>query len=312
LMLEYADDRNEPYDVVGLGASSLDIINLVDHFPQNEEVQQAHELVLSGGGPVATAIVTLERLGARTAMVDALGDDWRSEFILKQLQQEGVDTRYILTRPGQTSSTSCILVKRSTGERAIVHMPASAPELDPNEAPFSAIQGARFLHLNGRHLKACLKAARRARMAGVKVSFDGGANRYQPELRPLIALADICIVARQFGEACTGSHNPDQSAARLLEMGPGIVVITEGVKGSQVYSKQGQRFYQPAFAMPEVVDTTGCGDSYHGAFLFGLLRGFSLEKTAEFASAVAALNTQALGGRKALPTLKEVEQFLSS
>jgi len=305
-MLEFVDERNEPFDVVGLGASSLDIINLVDHFPQTEEVQLAHELVLSGGGPVATAIVALARLGARTAMVDALGDDWRSEIILKQLQQEGVDTRYILTRPGQTSSTSCILVKRSTGERAIVHMPASAPELDPDEAPLSAIQAARFLHLNG------LKAARRARMAGVKVSFDGGANRYRPELRPLIALADICIVARQFGEACTGSHNLDQAAVRLLEMGPGIVVITEGVRGSQVYSKKGQRFYQPAFAMPEVVDTTGCGDSYHGAFLFGLLRQFSLEKTAEFASAVAALNTQALGGRKALPTLKEVEQFLSS
>jgi sulfofructose kinase len=311
-MLEFADDRNEPYDVIGLGASSLDIVNLVDHFPQTEEVQQAFELILSGGGPVATAIVTLARLGARTAMVDALGEDWRSEFILKQFLQEGVDSRFILTRPGQTSSTSCILVKRSTGERAIVHTPGSVADLDPDEVPSSAIQAARFLHLNGRHLKACLKAARRARMAGVKVSFDGGANRYRPEMRALIALSDICIVARQFSEACTGSHNPDEAARRLLEMGPGIVVITEGVKGSRVYANHGLHFYQPAFAMPEVVDTTGCGDSFHGAFLFGLLHQYSLEQSAEFASAAAALNTQALGGRKALPTLKEVEQFLSS
>jgi sugar/nucleoside kinase (ribokinase family) len=61
-----------------------------------------------------------------------------------------------------------------------------------------------------------------------------------------------------------------------------------------------------------VVDTTGCGDSYHGAFLFGLLKGLDLEQTAALASAVAALNSQALGGRTGLPTLEQATAFLST
>jgi len=60
-----------------------------------------------------------------------------------------------------------------------------------------------------------------------------------------------------------------------------------------------------------VVDTTGCGDSYHGAFLFGLLKGLDLEQAAALASAVAALNSQALGGRRGLPTLEQVTVFLA-
>jgi sulfofructose kinase len=97
----------------------------------------------------------------------------------------------------------------------------------------------------------------------------------------------------------------------LLTEGPRIVVVTDGTRGSWVLSQDGHAFHQPAYLLPEVVDTTGCGDSYHGAFLFGLLQGMGLQQTASFASAVAALNSQALGGRAGLPTLQRVMTFLS-
>jgi sugar/nucleoside kinase (ribokinase family) len=98
----------------------------------------------------------------------------------------------------------------------------------------------------------------------------------------------------------------------LLDAGPSLVVITDGTKGSWVYPGSGQGFHQPAFLLRDVVDTTGCGDSYHGAFLFGLLKGMDLHETAALASAVAALNTQHLGGRWGLPTLECVRTFLSA
>ena len=74
--------------------------------------------------------------------------------------------------------------------------------------------------------------------------------------------------------------------------------------------RPGEVFHQPAYRMSEVVDTTGCGDSYHGAFLFGLVKGQSLEQTAALASAVAALNSQHLGGRDGLPSLDQAISFL--
>ena len=102
-----------------------------------------------------------------------------------------------------------------------------------------------------------------------------------------------------------------KAGKQLLKSGPGLVVITDGVKGSWIHTQEGQYFHQLAYLLPQAVDTTGCGDSYHGAFLFGLLQGFELEKTASFASAAAAINSQHLGGRRGLPTYAQVETFLS-
>jgi sugar/nucleoside kinase (ribokinase family) len=166
--------------------------------------------------------------------------------------------------------------------------------------------------VNGRHPDAWRQACAWAREAGVRISFDGGKSLFRTELRQLVPLTDVCIVAHEFAAVYTGERDVRTAAKILLDEGPEIVAITDGTRGSWVYARGGQAFHQPAYLIPDVVDTTGCGDSYHGAFLFGLLRGMELEETASFASAVAALNTQGLGGREALPTLEQVRAFLGS
>src|SRR5512140_1375886 len=101
----------QAFDVVGLCASTVDILALVDHLPAEDENMGALEISVQGGGPVATAIVTLARLGARTAMIDAIGDDWRGARIRQEFLDEGVDVSCLKTGTGWTSPTSCILVK---------------------------------------------------------------------------------------------------------------------------------------------------------------------------------------------------------
>lgn len=78
------------FDVVGLGVSTIDVVSLVDHLPVEEEVQCAIEMTVQGGGPVATAMVTLARLGANVAMLDSIGEDWRGELIGDEFQREGI------------------------------------------------------------------------------------------------------------------------------------------------------------------------------------------------------------------------------
>lgn len=301
-----------PIDVIGLGASTIDILSLVDHLPVEDENLRAVDLSIQGGGPVATAMVTLARLGIHVAMIDAVGDDWRGALIREEFRREGVSVDYLKRVEGSTSPLSCILVKKDNGARSIVWAPGSAPDFPAAELPAPAIASAKILHVNGRHWEACMRAVRVAREAGVQVSFDGGAGRYRPELSELLPLTDVCIVARDFAERYT--HEPDiaKAAKTVLQTGPGLVVITEGTKGSWIHARDERPFHQSAYLMPTVVDTTGCGDSYHGAFLFGLLRGMDLERTASFASAVAAINTQQLGGRRGLPIFDEVESFLNS
>lgn len=299
------------FDVIGLGVSTVDIVARVERLPVLDDVQRALEMTTQGGGPVSTAMVTLARLGARTAMIDALGDDWRGGQIRAGFQREGVNVDFLATRTGHTSATSCILVDQASGARSIVYAPGTAPDITLAELPVDAIASAKYLHLNGRHWEAGLEAIRIARRAGVQISFDGGAGRYRPELDELVPLTDICIVARDFAEKHTRETDIRTAAEALLQTGPRLVAITDGARGSWVLARGGRFFHQPAYLFPRALDTTGCGDSYHGAFLFGLLRGLAIEKAAALASAVAALNSQALGGRGGLPTYAEAAAFLA-
>jgi sulfofructose kinase len=301
-----------PIDVIGLGASTVDVLSLVDHLPAEDENMRAAGISVQGGGPVATAMVTLARLGAKVAMIDTLGDDWRGALIRDEFAREGVETSYLKTGQGWTSPTSCILVQQRDGARSIIWSPGSAPDYPPADLPHPAIASAKILHVNGRHWEACMEAVRIARAAGVRVSFDGGAGRYHSELDRLVPLTHICIVARDFAEKYTRKSDINEAAGALLDSGPKLVVVTGGTKGSWVFPRGGRSFHQPAYLMPQVVDTTGCGDSYHGAFLFGLLKNMELEQTAAFASAVAAINSQQLGGRHGLPTYEQAASFLAT
>jgi len=299
-------------DVVGLGVSVMDIVQRVDHFPTGEGVQRALDMTIQGGGPVATAIVTLARLGASAAMLDVVGTDWKGERILHEFQNEGVHTDHIRQATGCDSALAHVMVHKDDGARTIVYHAGTAPELSVDQLPRALIESAQFLHINGRHWDACLQASAWAREAGARVSFDGGAHRYRPEMRELLPLVDVCIVARDFAQRYTGEVDVTKAVAKLLDEGPSLAVVTDGVKGSWVHTREGETFHRPAYLLPDVVDTTGCGDSFHGAFLFGLLRGMGLEETTSFASAVAALNSQHLGGRGGLPTLEQVTAFLST
>ena len=88
-----------------------------------------------------------------------------------------------------------------------------------------------------------------------------------------------------------------------------VARITCGIEGSWFKEAGGIEFHQPAFILPTVVDTTGCGDIFHGVFLYGVLKGFPLEKSVRYASAAGALASTRLGGRQSIPTLDEIVQL---
>ncbi len=300
------------YDVLGLGVSTIDLLMRVDHLPAEEEILRADGFSAQGGGPVATAMAAAARAGGRVAMIDALGDDWRGDAIVEGYALAGVATELLVRRTGHTSATAVILVKRGSGTRTIVWSPGTAPELAPEEIPFTVIEQAAYMHVNGRHGEACRRACEHARRHGVQVSFDGGAGRYREETRRLVPLSDVCIVARDFAARYTGEDDPLRAGPALLAAGPSLAAITDGVRGSWVFTRASRKgFHQPSFPV-EVVDTTGCGDAYHGVFLVALCRGLPPERAAELASAAAALNARHLGGRLGLPTMAEVESFLAS
>ncbi|TEU15666.1 MAG: carbohydrate kinase [Anaerolineales bacterium] len=293
-------------DVVGLGYCALDYLGIVPGQPEFDvDTVSLSDFAKSGGGPVSTALVAMARLGACTGYIGVLGEDEGGAFLKGEFEQEGVDLNRLRVQAGARSQICMVLVEAGTGRRSILCYRA-AGELVLDEADRTCISSARYLHLDGHYMDAAITAACWARADEVKVSFD--ANRPRPRLDELLPLVDVLIASERFPPAYTGQDDQVQAGRSLLEMGPEIVVITLGAEGCLCLWED-QVVHVPGFQV-NVVDTTGAGDAFHGAFLYGLLQGWELERTAIFANAVAAINCTCLSGRAGLPSLSEVEVFL--
>ena len=297
-------------DILGLGMSLTDTVQLVDEFPSGSGVTEVRESALMGGGPVPTALCAASRRGAQTAIIDRVGDDWRGKLIADDYELFGVDCRFLTQESERSSSLGIVLVRKRDGERHVVFQSGNATPITDAELPHEALRSCRILHLNGRHWPACLRAAEEVKCAGGLVSFDGGANRYEAKFDELFPLIDILIVARDFAEKCSQSDDRAEQLARLSGEGAAVVGITDGENGSWFRAKNGDSFHQDAFAVDPLIDTTGCGDVFHGAFLYGMGEGKDWEECAQIASAAAALNAQALGGRGNLPTCRDLASLL--
>lgn len=318
---------NEMIDIVGIGASTLDRFIVVDHFPTGREVQQAISSTTDGGGPVATALATAGKYGSRTVMIDRIGDDMVGRYILEDFHKYNVNTEGIQIDADAKSGTATILVKQKTGERAVFFERSTASNPEFLDKYQGLIENASIVHINGRHRHLMRTAIDIARQSGTIISLDGGAQRYDDDMRPITELSHVVIVARDYAEKYTGSTNLEEACCIIHDHGALIAGVTDGANGSYFVWPDGTAFRCQPFPQASVVDTTGAGDSFHGAFLSKLAVSIrqenalygefikpidilqsldykQLESAAIFASAVSALNTQGIGGRSALPSLK--------
>lgn len=296
-----------PMDVIGIGYSVVDYIGLVPRIPPfDDETVTMLDFARSGGGQVATALVTLARLGATVGYVGIVGDDPHGRLMHDEFIREGVDVTRLILEPGARSHVSIILVEEESAKRSIMTYRGTCRSLQLTETDLAYIKSAKYLHLDGHNAQAALLAGQEAHKAGIKVSLD--INKMRPEVQDLVDVTDILIVPAPFAATFAGGNDLHAAGHCLLSYQPAVVVITRGADGCLCFTKD-QQFEHRALPVC-ATDTTGAGDVFHGAFLFGLLQGWSLKAIARFASAVAALKCRELGGRSGIPNPLEVETFL--
>lgn len=295
--------------VVGLGQCSLDILGTLERYPAVDSKCDLDAALIQGGGPVATALVTLARLGVASAFIGRIGSDDFGRRIREGLTAEKVDCRHLLVDETGSSQFSFIAVEQERGRRTIFCHRGSGRPLTAQELPAEVICQSRLLHLDGTHLEAALAAAQLARRSGVATVLDGGS--WRAGLEELLPLIDHAVVSARFAAQLAPGEGVAQVLPLLLDYGCCAATVTNGAAGSYTLGADGQSFHQPAFVVP-AVDTTGCGDVFHGGYLYGLLQGWPLRRTVRFAAACAALKVRALGGRTAIPTLDEVEMLLAA
>lgn len=298
-------------EIIGLGLATLDVLFRLEDMPTWEAGVAVDEFGIDGGGPAGTGVSASSKLGASVGFIGLYGTDWAGELKLRSLNDAGVDTSKMLVREGPESNVVLVCVNSESGERVFSWQkdnltdPLRVEELDKNY-----ITSADFLHLDGTYPEAAAQAARWMREAGKTVMLDGSktSEPISETTRNLVPLVDLLICGSGFSYQLTGIKDIYEAGEAVLNLGPRIFVQTEGEKGSYTVTED-DRFHIPAFDV-DVVDTTGAGDVFHGAYLFGLLKGWDIKTITMFSTAVSALKCMKLGGRRSIPELNEVKAFL--
>ncbi|NTU79866.1 MAG: sugar kinase [Chloroflexales bacterium] len=294
------------YDVVGVGIASLDLIGVAATEPQLGAKQPLSIWIEMGGGPVATALATIARMGGRAALAGAVGNDPYGARILAGLREAGVDVGAVSVRPG--GSHIAFVLAEPGRDRRTVWWHNDQAVLTGLSLDRDLITSARALLIDTHMPDAALTAARWMRTTGGLIMID--AERVRESTLELLPHCDLMVVSERFGREATSFAEPWEAARALHSRYGRLALVTCGVEGSWC-AHEGELFHTPAFEI-EPVDTTGAGDVFHGALLYALLRDTPLREAIRYASAAAALSCRALGGRGSLPTIGEVETLLGA
>jgi len=293
----------EYFDVVGIGGVTVDHLTVVKKFPKKDTKVIPLWSSMQGGGQAATAIAQLGRLGAKTALIGTVGEGPIGQFAIDTMQDEGVDTSMILSQKDHAPALSNIIVEDKLGSRTIISDRGGLSHIPLCDAMYEMIKNAKYVHTDAHFPNENLKLVKFAKENGVKVCLD--AEPHTPNVDEFVKLADILIVSRRFVEKDFG-HEYEKALRTYVKNGAEIAIITLGKYGAIGMNQVDMEVVAvPIYPVEPVVDTTGAGDVFHGAFLYGILEGFDLQKSMRFATVCSGLKCLKIGGRMGMPTLNQ-------
>jgi len=301
-------------DIIGLGEVVLDWVAEIPHFPKPDEKIDALSENYFSGGVTANYLVAVARLGVSCGFIGAVGDDSYGNFLIDDFKNENVDFSLTLKKKGRKTPVNFIFVTK--GEKTIIQSPhMQTTKLDIADLDENYISNAKLLHTTMIHPKLTEKAINIAKENDVKISIDLEsqiATRGWESLKDILLKADILIPNKEGAKSITNSNTPEEAAKILIKKGVPVVIITKGSKGALITTKDFQKEI-PTYEVSEIIDTTGAGDTFNGAFSVAhWIKGWDLEKSCKYANAAASLKIQKLGARTGMPNEKTLTQFLKN
>lgn len=307
---------------------------LIDMFPAElgRSLAEVSAFRPKPGGAPANVAVAAVRLGAKSAFVGKVGDDAFGHHLASVLHQEGVNVQGMRYDPEARTGLAFIAMPDENNYDILFYRnPGADMRLRADELDRTLLQQTRAFHFGSLSLVqepsrgATLEAARLAREAGALISFD---VNYRPDLwsreqarervMDIIPLVDLLKVNEIEAELLTGSADPATASQALLALGPSLCVVTLGPEGSYFHLAAGGEAVAP-FRV-NTVDATGCGDAFIAGLLCQLARdgqwraplsAAHMRQVLRYANAVGALTSLIQGVIPALPTARQVAEFLA-
>jgi sulfofructose kinase len=303
--LKFPEDK--PFDVVGFGLNSVDHLCIVPEYPRLDSKSEIVQYEQLPGGQVSTAVIFLSRMGLRTKYIGKVGGDTLGRFCLQKLESEAIDISSIRIEESARNQFSIIIIDQYSGERTVLCQRDRRLDFKEPELYEDAVCLGRILHLDGND-PASLRAASWCRKNEIPVCID--LDKVVPDCTALIEQIDFLIVSSSFSSEYTGVSDPIESFHSLRRKFDGFLAMTQGSKGAMAWV--GDRCIQFSGLHVKAIDTTGAGDIFHGAFIYGLLQNWPLNKIMSFANAAAGLSCTHLGAQSGIRSLSEIMDYAAA
>ena len=293
-----------PWDVIGVGANSVDFVYRLPGYPQPDGPTAKMRIgsrVVSCGGQTTTTLSACAAMGLRTAYVGVFGGDENGALMRGELARRNVSLEHAVTGSAP-NPYAVILVDQHHGERVVLWDRDPSLVLDPIHPSAALIAGARLVHVDDVDQDAAIRAARLGRAAGIPVTSD--IEQLTSRTGELIAAVTMPIFAEHTLQAVTGESDFETALRKLRREHDGMLCVTLGPRGAMLL--EGDRLHHQPARQVSVVDTTGAGDVFRAGFIYALLRGDAPADILRFANAAAAISCTRVGAISSVPTLEEI------
>ena len=304
-------------DVYGLGTLAMDVLMKVDNLPSEDGFCIVKSNDRQPGGSGTNVIVQLAMLSAKCGYMGAVGDDALGKDVLKSLQDEKVDTKSMMVRPGMITLHTEIVIDEEGRKFIMLNMGDAFDSLRGEELDFSAIASAKVFYTDLLPKEPARTGLKKAKEAGVKTVFNmqvglgtmQGLNVSKEEILSALRFTDIFAPCRGGMYELTGTTDLDACMRYFRQYCKGTLLFTLGKEGSVAYDEQDRKYMVKSCDL-EVVDSTGAGDSYMGSFIYQhCLNGMPIEDSMKFATMCAGYTCTGIGARFS-PDLKTAQKFV--
>lgn len=301
------------FDYVALGLTLLDTLGRpISRLPAPGAAELIEEIRMTPAGTAAGPAVIASKLGLRTRLVGAIGDDAMGRLLRDALMSDGVDVEALQVIEN-TRTSATILAISPDGDRPAMHAPGASLAVRV-EPPFEEVLDTRFLHLGGVGTMpffdgdVAADLVGRAKKRGVRITCDlvMPMPTTLTALEPILPSIDFFMPAAEEAIVVSGCDTAEDAARFFLDRGAGACIFKQGAEGS-ILVRDGEVTKIPAYRA-DTIDTTGCGDSYCAGFVASLVRGAEVEEACHFAAATAALVSTGLGSDAGIVSFEATEE----
>ena len=298
-------------DLYCLGGASVDLILEAPRLPRDGEKLFVYHAGQLAGGFIANAACAAAKLGLHTAWGGLLGGDAFAQTILNDFKFFGVETSDVVFLK-ESSTDFTVIILPPSGERTILIVPILPIPPPLTRSIKQSLKRTRLGYTVFFEHDWFIEVAQLIHAGGGKVVVDMEVNTLKDidAAKVMLRYTDIVFASEEGIHVLTESGTADEGVEEILSAGPEIVVLTKGSEGAVVFTPK-DRYSTAVYDVP-VRDTTGAGDCFHAAFLFGILSDWDLHHCLEFASAASAILVQKIGARGGLPSLLEVQHFMKT